>query len=769
MATLVQMLVPIGLSLGCLTSQLAADGPDEPPSISYTTYECPEGWFRCEIPAGWAMIRDERSEARIHYHGIYVFPAGEQEIRPRLMIDYYAPDNSLFKGIDSYLERQLKPWIKLPDEKVSPVREVVVNGRRGRAFTRENVEAYPPESMDAERVPVRHECVVVSHRTGFIVIKFSSPIQSYDRWRPVFDHCLKKLTLLPATESIVVRAHVPDRSAEEIESKLTNPLEALLGKLTASSSIRSISRDNDCLVRAELQPGADAESLRQIVGEKIRDSAVVPEGGSVECHIDFDTSVLLISLWSRDTERPRGVVLRELTALSGRHLQDRLKTVPGVAEAEMIVSVTERLEVKPAPDRLASAKMGISDLHEILLEFGSTAHFSPNVLEDLRQTICVTRDEKPVRVMDVADVYRRELQSSNSVFWQRDISTGDPFSAPAVILAVRTSTSHDSAAVFRAVRRLLDELRSDLPPGIHLEEHTAGPYDAWIVMPSANDQDPVSTSATNAAKPDQTMSEIAQLSGVQSIWPCRITSDPLESSLRNHEFLVVTHSIDAEAREELTQQILALAGADAVVTDTQFMHAAWPPFPGRPNHLRLSVRGSDMVILKNLADALSERLMMLQGIRNLTMTPTAYEEAPEITLDDDRIDRFALKKPDLDALVRRILNPQPLCTFDLLNEGGPMELVMTFMDEDRSDFSELIRMPLSAPDGATVRLEDVASVFSVSRPKTIFRADGQRVLFLDFRRTAPAAENFDTKLQTAIESMDLPSGYTITQENQPGR
>ncbi len=164
-----RLLVPIA-SLLVLAAYNAA-AADEP--FRFRMVECPEGYFRCEVPDSWQLIRDRREEARTHYHGVYFFPAAEKEIRPTLSVRYFAPDNTYFASAEAYINRQTKPGIiTLRDETVSAVRECVVDGRPASAFTRHSVDFYPPESIDTEKIPVRSEYLVIPHRTGFVVVVF---------------------------------------------------------------------------------------------------------------------------------------------------------------------------------------------------------------------------------------------------------------------------------------------------------------------------------------------------------------------------------------------------------------------------------------------------------------------------------------------------------------------------------------------------------------------------------------------------------------------
>jgi hypothetical protein len=168
-------------------------------TMKYRTVEITAGHFRCDVPDEWHVVRNEREEARIRYHGFYAYGSqGGEGVLTTLSIRFFAPDNTLFRGPQGYLDRQLGPGIiQLAREKTSEVRETTVAGRPAKTFTRDTFEYFPPESIDAKEIPVKEEHVVIPYRGGFVVVRFEAPSSSYVRSRPILDRALESLRLFP--------------------------------------------------------------------------------------------------------------------------------------------------------------------------------------------------------------------------------------------------------------------------------------------------------------------------------------------------------------------------------------------------------------------------------------------------------------------------------------------------------------------------------------------------------------------------------------------
>ncbi|HWA97092.1 MAG TPA: hypothetical protein VG713_01305 [Pirellulales bacterium] len=174
----------------------------QPGAIEYRRIELRDGHFACDIPRDWEMSRDEHEEARIHYAGFFlVGPRQGDPLPPTISARYFAPDNTLFKDADAYLSRQLQPGlVQVQGETTSAVREATLDGQPAKTFTRNTFDFVPPESLDSKRIDVREQYWVAPHRKGFVVLKFTAPTASFDRWHPAFARLIATFAALPANE-----------------------------------------------------------------------------------------------------------------------------------------------------------------------------------------------------------------------------------------------------------------------------------------------------------------------------------------------------------------------------------------------------------------------------------------------------------------------------------------------------------------------------------------------------------------------------------------
>jgi len=152
-----------------------------------------KGLFRCAVPADWRQVPDDGQDARSHVAGVMLEgPASAEGGPPVLTAFYYGPGNTVAEDAEAFLGRQFRPGrIKLPGDEDSAVSDTVVAGRKARTFTRKSSRLYPPDSVDAKKVPMLRETVVIANKPGFFVLELTSPASSSGRWRPALKRMLE--------------------------------------------------------------------------------------------------------------------------------------------------------------------------------------------------------------------------------------------------------------------------------------------------------------------------------------------------------------------------------------------------------------------------------------------------------------------------------------------------------------------------------------------------------------------------------------------------
>jgi len=258
---------------------------------------------------------------------------------------------------------------------------------------------------------------------------------------------------------VTVRAFFEGASPETMDAEVTSVIEGAVARVSGVKSIRAASEENNARVRAEFVPGVDldvaANDIREAVAGIERD---LPDGVEdlVVVKADADASpIIRLALVSDRLSQ------EALTQVAEEDVATELSAVPGVATVELFGNQEEVLRIIVEPMRLASYRLSIDDVAEVLegasfdvpagsfksddqllLVRADATVWRPEEIEDLR-----LRDD--VRLGDVARAFYgpADAGSYSLLDGRRVIGLG-------VVRRAQSNTIEISSAVDRAVERL---------------------------------------------------------------------------------------------------------------------------------------------------------------------------------------------------------------------------------------------------------------------------------------------------------------------------
>jgi heavy metal efflux system protein len=290
---------------------------------------------------------------------------------------------------------------------------------------------------------------------------------------------------------------------EEIEKRITFPIETAIAGLAGVESTRSFSRNGYGQVTANFDEGQDLYFMRQRVAERLAQAKPSLPPGVEPLLGPVSTGLGEIFMYSVDYANPegKGATVRDGEAgwqsdgsyltLEGERLTDEvarlaylrtvqdwiirplLKTVPGIADIDSLGGYEKQYVVEPDSAKIAAYGISYSDVATALeaanLAIGANyiqrvgeaylVHADARIhsIEEIGQAVVATRNAIPITVNDVANVriggaFRAGAASQNG----REMVIGT-----ALML-----TGENSRTVATAVRDRFLEIKDNLPPGI---------------------------------------------------------------------------------------------------------------------------------------------------------------------------------------------------------------------------------------------------------------------------------------------------------------
>jgi hydrophobic/amphiphilic exporter-1 (mainly G- bacteria), HAE1 family len=237
---------------------------------------------------------------------------------------------------------------------------------------------------------------------------------------------LLPLNLMPdiSYPKLTVRTDYPGAAPAEVENNVSRPLEEVLGVVTGLTRIESVSRAGYSDVILEFAWKTDMDEANQDVLEKLDAvRANLPDGVESPLILRYDPTldpVLTLSVSGSGPSFDGVSGLKLLRRIADRDVRRLLEPVEGVAAVKVKGGLEEEIHVELDEGQLRRTGVGIDtviarlDAENVNLAGGTmrdgrTRYLVRTVnefesLEDMRQIVIVRREDRDVRLRDLASV-----------------------------------------------------------------------------------------------------------------------------------------------------------------------------------------------------------------------------------------------------------------------------------------------------------------------------------------------------------------------------
>lgn len=266
---------------------------------------------------------------------------------------------------------------------------------------------------------------------------------------------------------------LPGMTPEEMETRVTRPIEIEMLGLPKQTMLRSTSKYGLTDVTIDFEDGTDIYWARNQVSERLNGiMGDLPPGLSGGL-APITTPLGEMFMFTVEGDLPIG----ERRALLDWVIRPALRTVRGVADVNVLGGEAAAYEVVPDAARMAATGITLDELRTTLERFnrndgaGRINEGEETLLvrvqgrltsvEDIRRLVVHATPDAQVRVADVADVKLGALTRMGGV-----THNGKGETVQGLVLGLRGA---DAQQVVAGVRERLDELRTSLPEGVTIE------------------------------------------------------------------------------------------------------------------------------------------------------------------------------------------------------------------------------------------------------------------------------------------------------------
>lgn len=280
-----------------------------------------------------------------------------------------------------------------------------------------------------------------------------------------------KIDLPTITVSVVNRGASP----QEIETEITDKIEGAVNTISGIDELRSTSVEgvSQVFITFLLDKNADvaAQEVRDKVDLVIPD---LPETADKPVVQKLDTDAAPILRIAVSAPPPRG--LREVTDIADKQIKDRIESINGVGQVQIVGGRKREIEVWVDPDKLRSYNVTVAEVATAVrlqnmevpggrVDEGTrelTVRTMGRIVDpaNFNDLVVATRGAYQVKVSDLGYVEDGAEEARTQALLNGE---------PAVTLVVSKQSGQNTVAVGDAVKERLAEIIPSLPPGFKTE------------------------------------------------------------------------------------------------------------------------------------------------------------------------------------------------------------------------------------------------------------------------------------------------------------
>ena len=226
----------------------------------------------------------------------------------------------------------------------------------------------------------------------------------------VFTACELQKEVFPHVDFDVIRvtSSYPGGSPEDVESRLTVPLERALKGISNVKETNSVSTENFSLISLKLRADADIEEVLNDVRNAIGTISDLPEDAKTPSVVSINNkqrSLLSVSLLGEDYG-----VLRQVS----KRLRDRLEDIDDVTEASLSGYRVDEIRIVIDPVLMRKKGISVSDIHRSIK--GKNINLSAGVIKNsVKGDIVVRTIAEFNNLEDIANLVLRSNISGGQV------------------------------------------------------------------------------------------------------------------------------------------------------------------------------------------------------------------------------------------------------------------------------------------------------------------------------------------------------------------
>lgn len=225
--------------------------------------------------------------------------------------------------------------------------------------------------------------------------------------------------------------------------------------------------------------------------------------------------------------------------------------------------------------------------------------------------------------------------------------------------------------------------------------------------------------------------------------------------------LVLELSEEADREETIEEVREAMKDIPGVVSSTEqpLAHLISHMISGVKAPIGIKLFGDDLDLLRRTAGEMKRQIEGIEGLEDVIIEQQTNIPQMRIELDRDALMQYGMKPADVMEMVETAMNGKVVS--QVLLGQRTFDLLVRLDEPFREDERKLRRLAVTLPDGGTVPLETLASIYESSGPNIVNRENVRRRIVLQGNVSGRGVIDVVNEIKTRLAEVEKPAGYYL--------
>jgi HAE1 family hydrophobic/amphiphilic exporter-1 len=172
----------------------------------------------------------------------------------------------------------------------------------------------------------------------------------------------------------------------------------------------------------------------------------------------------------------------------------------------------------------------------------------------------------------------------------------------------------------------------------------------------------------------------------------------------------------------------------------------------------LNLYGYDLQTAMNWANKLKDALGSIEGLKDLEISQDLAQPELQVIIDREKAATLGFNVSDIGKTIETYISGNSVVKYK--DGSDEYDIVVRLREQDRDKIVDLAQIPLIAPTGQVVRLDNIAQIKEEVGPTSVSRMEQERYVQISGQVYGRGSGNISAEAIKIIETIPVPPGFS---------